>query len=215
MRCALLELSTIVGNIGGAILGFFIKWNLVAIFLRHWDRIKAGITSRAIGLVAYIGGLPGRIRSALGSVGSLLYSKGIDIVRGLWNGIKSMGGWLRGQLISFARSSIPGPVAKALGISSPSKVMAQSVGRWIPAGIVQGIQAGTPALDRTMAGLVSPPDGGIAGGGGGAFGSSGARSTAAGMTVRIELAGPAALKALIRQIVQTDGRGDVQVAFGR
>jgi hypothetical protein len=86
-----------------------------------------------------------------------LYGKGMDIVRGLWNGIKAMGAWLRSTLMTWARNLIPGPIARALGIASPSKVMARQIGRWIPAGVVQGIQAGQKELDTTMTGLVDVP----------------------------------------------------------
>lgn len=112
---------------------------------------QAMITTQAID---YVRGLPGRIVSAIGNLGSLLYSAGGDVVRGMWNGISAMGGWLRDKLIGFAKAIIPGPIAKALGINSPSKVMASEVGRWIPAGIVAGIEQGTPELQAAMASLV-------------------------------------------------------------
>jgi phage-related protein len=107
--------------------------------------------------IEYVKGLPGKLVSAIGDLGSLLYSAGGDVVRGLWNGISSMGSWLKDKLVSFASSAIPGPIKSALGISSPSKVMASEVGRWIPAGIVQGIEGGQSELERTMAALVAVP----------------------------------------------------------
>ncbi|TFV32301.1 hypothetical protein E4K10_18250 [Streptomyces sp. T1317-0309] len=85
-------------------------------------------------------GLPGRILSAIGSMNNLLYNSGRNVVLGLWHGIQNMGGWLRSTLMGWARNLIPGPIAKALGIASPSKVLARDVGRWIPAGVVQGIE---------------------------------------------------------------------------
>ncbi|MEU2111819.1 hypothetical protein [Streptomyces sp. NPDC019507] len=171
-----------IRGIGQMILNFIANIPLVRFFIQHWDRIKSGVISRTMGLLAYIRSLPGKIMSGLGNLGSLLVNKGKDLIRGLWNGIKSMGGWLKDMLISFATSMIPGPIAKALGIKSPSRVMAQQVGRWIPAGIVEGINAGAPAVDRTMAGLVTPPRVGAMGtgtalGGGMASGGGGMRPT--------------------------------------
>ncbi|MFE0762625.1 phage tail tape measure protein [Streptomyces smyrnaeus] len=107
--------------------------------------------------IDYASGVPGRLSRAVGDVKDLLVDKGKDIARGLYRGIKSMGGWLKGKLISFAKNMIPGPVAKALGIHSPSRVMAQQVGRWIPAGIVAGIDRGRGQLDSAMRSLVTPP----------------------------------------------------------
>ncbi|TXL91577.1 phage tail tape measure protein [Streptomyces sp. IB2014 016-6] len=110
----------------------------VASALAAWANFKSGVATRATALVTYVKGIPGRIKASLGSLGSLLTSAGRNVVQGLWNGIRSMGGWLKGQLISFAKSSIPGPIAKALGIKSPSKVTAAQ-GRWIGRGLVDGL----------------------------------------------------------------------------
>ncbi|MEL3944502.1 phage tail protein [Streptomyces sp. LNU-CPARS28] len=120
-------------------------------------RFKDGSAQIALSAVEWVRGLPGRIVKAIGSLGSLLLDKGKDIVRGLWNGIKAMGGWIKDKLIGWAKDMIPGPIADALGISSPSRVMAKDVGRWIPAGLVRGIESGQGAVDRTMRRLVTPP----------------------------------------------------------
>ncbi|MFJ8081961.1 phage tail tape measure protein [Streptomyces sp. NPDC096205] len=93
---------------------------------------------KALSMVSWLRGLPGRILSAIGALNSLLIEKGKDVVRGLWNGISGMGGWLKSQLIGFAKSAIPGPIAKALGIASPSKVTAAQ-GKWIARGLVVGL----------------------------------------------------------------------------
>lgn len=174
-----------------------------------FQALRDAAVQRALALVTWVRGLPGRIASAVGSLKGLLVGKGRDVVLGLWNGIRSMGGWLRSQLISFAKGMIPGPIAKALGISSPSKVMAQEIGRWIPPGIVAGAESELPALDRAMRGLVDVP--GLRD-----VDRSRRAQLAAGPTgLRIELAGPSDFRTLIRRIVQTGGRGgDVQTQFG-
>ncbi|MCA1219887.1 phage tail tape measure protein [Streptomyces sp. 8L] len=147
-----------VEGIPGMLLGFFLKWAIVGIVISHWDQIKTGTVKKATDLINWVRGLPGRITSALGSLNNLLHSKGMDIVRGLLNGVKSMGSYLKNQLMSFARNMIPGPIAKALGIGSPSKVMAREVGRWIPAGVVKGVLSGKEQLRKTMSNLVTAPD---------------------------------------------------------
>ncbi|MEU5557362.1 phage tail tape measure protein [Streptomyces globisporus] len=163
------------------LLNFFLNWTLPGLIIKHWQSIKDGSVRKATELVNWVRGLPGRIAAGIGSLGRLLYDKGTDVVRGLWNGIKSMGSWLKSTLISWAKDLIPGPIAKALGIHSPSRVMAKRVGRWIPAGVVAGIRSGQGVLDRTMSNLVTPPPvpalaGAPVGAGGGtyAFGQSSA-----------------------------------------
>ncbi|MFI6861790.1 hypothetical protein ACIBKZ_18140 [Streptomyces sp. NPDC050421] len=206
-----------IKSIAGSILGFFLKWNLVAIFLRHWDRIKNGVILKAASLMSYVANLPGRIVKGIGNLGSLLYGKGMDVVRGLWNGIKSMGSWLKSTLTGWAKNLIPGPIAKALGIHSPSRVMATVVGRWIPAGVVDGIEDGQGVLDRKMATLVQPSSVQGMSVGRQMGGSAAPLLSAAGQgatVIRIEVAGPEEMKRLLRSIVRKDGRGSVQLAFG-
>ncbi|WP_406225313.1 hypothetical protein [Streptomyces anulatus] len=120
------------------ILSFVTGWVIVKYFLTHWDRIKAGTVAKVSALISFMRGMPGRILSALSSLNSLLYNKGVAVVQGLWRGIQSMGGWLKGQLMSFARNMIPGPIAKALGIASPSKVTTEQ-GKWIAKGLAVGL----------------------------------------------------------------------------
>lgn len=132
-----------------SIVNFFMKWTLVGTFLKHWDRIKAGAIEKALALVAWVKGLPNMIGRAVGSLGQLLVDKGKDVVRGLLDGIQSMGSWIKGKLVGWARSMIPGPIAQALGIASPSKVTAAQ-GRWIARGLVVGL-TGTSQQVRTAA----------------------------------------------------------------
>ncbi|MEV0114465.1 hypothetical protein AB0H77_14610 [Streptomyces sp. NPDC050844] len=202
------------GRAGSALAGLVGSLRRAAV--NGFNAFRNAAASRAASFISWVRGLPGRISRAIGSLAGLLVSKGKDVVRGLWNGIKSMGAWLKKTLIGWAKALIPGPIAKALGISSPSKVMAKSAGRWIPAGIVSGIESGQGGLDRTMAGLVSTPTPGqMAMSASGMAASSRRASTASGVTtIRIELAGPEDVKRLIRKIVKVDGRGNVQTAFG-
>lgn len=122
-----------------------------------WQQFQNAAAQKASQFIGWVKGLPGRISASVGSLGSLLYGKGRDVVLGLWRGISSMGGWLRSTLMSWARRLIPGPIAKALGIASPSRVMRDQIGRWIPAGVVQGIEAHSRQVDRAMADLVRVP----------------------------------------------------------
>ncbi|GHB98632.1 MULTISPECIES: phage tail tape measure protein [Streptomyces rochei group] len=130
---------------------------IVGVAVGAWSSFRDATVRRAMDLVGWARGLPGMISRGIGYLGDLLYGKGEDVVRGLLSGIQSMGGWLRSQLISFARDMIPGPIAKALGIASPSKLMRDRIGRWIPAGIVEGIKGGAGAVARTMRDLVPVP----------------------------------------------------------
>lgn len=65
-------------------------------------------------------------------------SIGSDIVKGLWNGINDMASWIGGKIQSFGEGVLNG-IKDFFGIHSPSKVMADEVGKWLPEGIAVGI----------------------------------------------------------------------------
>ncbi|MFF9215502.1 phage tail tape measure protein [Streptomyces viridosporus] len=103
-----------------------------------FQALKDAAVQRALSLVTWVAGLPGRISKGIGSLSSLLTEKGKNVVQGLWSGISSMGGWIKDKIMGWARDVIPGPVAKALGIASPSKVTREQ-GRWIARGLIDGL----------------------------------------------------------------------------
>ncbi|GAA2108676.1 phage tail tape measure protein [Streptomyces synnematoformans] len=145
-----------VKKLPGRMVSFFLNWTLAGRVIKHFGQAKDGAVRVATRLVDWVKGLPGKIKRGIGSLKDVLYGKGQDLVRGLLNGVKSMGDWLAGELKSFASSVVPGPIASALGIGSPSRVMADVVGRWIPPGVVAGIDETKPELDRAMSTLVDP-----------------------------------------------------------
>jgi|LSQX01.3.fsa_nt_gb phage-related protein len=70
---------------------------------------------------------------------SSFFDVGADIVKGLWNGINSVKNWILGKIGGFV-DSIMGGIKNFFGISSPSKLMAKEVGKWIPIGLAEGIE---------------------------------------------------------------------------
>ena len=78
------------------------------------------------------------IVNALSGIVEKMTSIGSSIVEGIWSGISSGWSWLTGKVSSLA-SSLFESAKEALGINSPSKVFADEVGKWIPAGIAVGI----------------------------------------------------------------------------
>jgi len=88
--------------------------------------------------------------SVLGSIGSV----GLDIVRGIWSGISSGLGWIK-SMISGWVGNVLDFIKRVFKIGSPSKLMADEVGRWIPAGIAVGIEDNTGLIDKAMTDLRS------------------------------------------------------------
>lgn len=87
------------------------------------------------------------ISGGLNSLWSSVTSIGSSIVEGVWNGIVSATGWFYSQVESFF-SGLIDSAKSFLGINSPSKVFAKTVGHAIPEGIALGInQASDGAVD--------------------------------------------------------------------
>lgn len=78
------------------------------------------------------------ITQKLSEIPERVVSIGGDIVRGIWNGITESWDWIVGKISEFC-GGILGGFKSALGIASPSKVMRDQIGKWIPAGVAEGI----------------------------------------------------------------------------
>lgn len=89
------------------------------------------------------------VKNGLASLPSTVLSIGKNIVRGLWNGISGAAGWLYNKVSSFATGVI-NSIKSALGISSPSRVMRDQVGKWLPPGIGEGFKIALPDTMRDI-----------------------------------------------------------------
>ena len=78
-----------------------------------------------------------------------MISIGSDIVNGIRSGISGAWGALTGWLGNMARGLIDG-VKSALGIGSPSRLFADRIGKWIPAGITLGVEKAMPKAKAFM-----------------------------------------------------------------
>ena len=74
-------------------------------------------------VISFFAGVPGKILSAIGDLGSLLLSAGEDVMHGLVQGIENGIGWV-GDALKGVVSKIKSFVTNPLGIWSPSKVFA-------------------------------------------------------------------------------------------
>lgn len=70
---------------------------------------------------------------------SKLLSIGSDLVKGLWNGIKDMVGWITGKIKGFGESVLGG-IKDFFGIHSPSRVFKDEVGKMLAEGLAEGIE---------------------------------------------------------------------------
>ena len=63
---------------------------------------------------------------------------GVDVITGLWNGINDKISWLKEKISGFV-GNVTDWLKEFFKIGSPSKLMANEVGKWLPEGIAVGI----------------------------------------------------------------------------
>lgn len=84
-------------------------------------------------------------------------SLGKNIIQGVVNGIKALGSQIKEVLLGFASSALDG-VKDFFGIHSPSRVMRDQVGKWIPLGMALGIEENADQVEDAMGELEEIPD---------------------------------------------------------
>jgi uncharacterized protein YoxC len=125
---------------------------IIVLLVKNWDTVTAAV-SRAWNsiknfasdafnslktFVSKVNNFIDQIEAAFDALPKKMLEIGVNIVKGLWNGMQNMGGWLKNKVFDFFGNLIPGWAKKMLGISSPSKVFA-AFGKNIVQGLAQGI----------------------------------------------------------------------------
>jgi hypothetical protein len=151
------NLPTIVSTVVSGLIEGIPK--LIAGTVKFWAALIKSIPEMIPTLVkaipeiisAIVGGLLDGI-SDIGAVGK-------DIVEGLWNGIKDMGSWISKKIKGFGESVLGG-IKDFFGIHSPSKVMADEVGKNLALGIGEGFEENIAGVNNQITGAMNF-DGGV------------------------------------------------------
>ncbi|MEV4858918.1 hypothetical protein [Streptomyces ossamyceticus] len=200
-----------VKKIPGWIFNAFLNWTALGLLIKHWNAMKTATISRATALINWVKGIPGRVKSALGNLGGVLVGAGRALIRGFINGIKNMLGSVRNaasSVVSAAREYFPFSPAKEGPFAGKGYTLYS--GRALADAFGQGILDGTPGIQSALDGMGDVPGLRLAN----RVGRTGGPAAVA-STVLVEVAGPEAVKRLIRAIVVKDGGGSVQKAFGQ
>lgn len=148
------NVSNTISTVLNAISGVWTSvWNSVSSFLGN---IWHGITSAVSNGIQNVSNTVGRIKStvlgAVSGAGQWLYDTGRQIISGLINGIGGAFGWVRNTIGNLG-SSLVGWAKSVLGIHSPSRIFRDEVGKWIPAGMAQGIDKASGLVADSIDGL--------------------------------------------------------------
>lgn len=129
--------------------GIAIKW-----IVQHWSEITQAAGTAITTVTNFFAQLPGKIMGVLSGLGTDMWNIGINIVKGIYNGIISMGSWLWNSIVNFVKSFIMNPVKDVLSMFSPSKVF-HSYGQFTIMGFMNGVTSMHSALRGTMTGTAN------------------------------------------------------------
>ena len=135
-------------------------WN--AIKNIKWSSVGSTIVRFVVNGIKALISLPSQILRQAGSMAMRAFtsiawgSVGRNVVSGIARGVTAAAGMLFSTLKGLASRALSA-AKSALGIGSPSKVFAKEVGRWIPAGLAQGVEQHSALVTNAMKDLVSIP----------------------------------------------------------
>ena len=101
--------------------------------------------------------LPGMIQGYLADAGSWLVDTGRNLIDGLVSGIKSAGSAVKDAILALVPDAIEGPIKKALGIRSPSRLMME-VGGYVGEGLAIGMEKTIPEVQAKGMALAAAAD---------------------------------------------------------
>lgn len=99
--------------------------------------------------VKALGGILGAIPEVLGSIAESAANIGLNLVKGLWNGISDATSWVLGKIEGFGTSILNG-IKSIFGIHSPSRVMRDQIGKNLMLGLANGIDGNTNAVSDAI-----------------------------------------------------------------
>lgn len=108
----------------------------------------------AVGIIqaipTVVGKIPQVISGIVNAFGKYNWgSIGTNLIKGIAKGVMNAGGLIKDAALSAARKAF-NAVKGFFGIASPSKLMANEVGKYIPAGIAMGIEKNTKPITDAM-----------------------------------------------------------------
>lgn len=127
-------------RVWGAISGFFTG---------IWNGMKHACSTAINWIADKVGGIKDKVTAPFRNAGNWLKDAGRQIISGLWNGIGDKARWLKDKIIGLGHHVV-GWAKGVLGINSPSRVFADQVGRYIPAGMALGITSNLSPVQQAM-----------------------------------------------------------------
>ena len=85
----------------------------------------------------------------IGTAATKVFNVGANIVKGIWQGIISNLGWLKSKISGWV-GDVLSFLKNLFGINSPSKLMEDEIGNFLPSGMAIGFEKTLPAALKRM-----------------------------------------------------------------
>lgn len=115
--------------------------------------VNKGLIEAIPRLLEAIPEIIGRLVEGFGDQLSNMKDIGLNLIRGLWEGIKDAGAWLRDKISGFF-GGVVDSIKDFFGIASPSKLMKNDVGKNLALGIGEGFEDQMEQVSRDMTGAI-------------------------------------------------------------
>ena len=143
-------ISTVLNAISGV---WTSVWNRVSSFLGNiWHGITSAVSNGIQSVRNTVGRIKSTVLGAVSGAGRWLYDTGRQVIQGLINGIGGAFKWVKDTIGKLGKNLI-GWAKGVLGIHSPSRIFRDEVGKWIPAGMAQGIDKASGLVADSIDGL--------------------------------------------------------------
>lgn len=144
------DIVTLLGHLVNEIVNVIaFTVNLVGSVESSFAGIKNAAGDMVGNVVSWFASLPGKILSAVGGLGSVLYNAGASTIQGFLNGAESLLKTVGSFFISKLPGWIQGPFKSALGIHSPSTVFAGFGGNIVD-GLVNGLVSNSSSVTAAV-----------------------------------------------------------------
>ena len=112
--------------------------------------IRDGIVNNIHELTTKVKEIPQKVKDWIGEGLDKLHDVGDNFVKGIWQGISDGLGWIKNKLKEWV-GNVVDFCKKILGIKSPSKVMADQVGKFMGEGVGEGFVDAMDDVEKQMA----------------------------------------------------------------
>lgn len=146
-------IGIVITAVAALVAAIVVLWNTNEDFrnwcIEAWNNVVDWINTAVNNVVTWVSNAWENIKKFFQNAPEWFLNIGKNIVEGIWNGIKNATQWLIGKITGWF-NDVVGAVKNFLGISSPSKLFADIIGKNMALGVGEGFEEAFPAVAREI-----------------------------------------------------------------